>query len=84
MLLAAREFDEDVIDIDDDDEHPATLPGRHEIDFICGGPPCQSFSGANRFKRDDDPRTAMVAAVLSAVEHYRPKYFLIESTRLVS
>ncbi|KAG9080399.1 hypothetical protein FS749_008017 [Ceratobasidium sp. UAMH 11750] len=62
MLLAAREFDEDVIDIDDDDEHPATLPGRHEIDFICGGPPCQSFSGANRFKRDDDPRTAMVAA----------------------
>ncbi|KAG9099586.1 hypothetical protein FRC06_005127 [Ceratobasidium sp. 370] len=65
MLLAARGQELDEVTLDDA-EHSSTLPEQGEIDFICGGPPCQSFSGANRFKRDDDPRTAMVAAVLSA------------------
>ncbi|KAG9126884.1 hypothetical protein FRC07_001542 [Ceratobasidium sp. 392] len=77
-LLAASN-EENNMAAPDDQERSSLLPERHEIDFICGGPPCQSFSGANRFKRDDDPRTAMVAAVLSAVEHYQPKYFLIEN-----
>lgn len=28
---------------------------------VVGGPPCQSFTNANSNKRDDDPRTALVA-----------------------
>jgi hypothetical protein len=40
----------------------------------------QSFSGANRFKKDNDPRTTMIIAVLAAVDHYRPNYFLVVST----
>ncbi|QRV90058.1 DNA (cytosine-5-)-methyltransferase [Ceratobasidium sp. AG-Ba] len=77
-LLAAQDL-ENGRGLPERAENSKLLPEQHEIDFICGGPPCQSFSGANRFKRDDDPRSAMVAAVLSAVEHYRPKYFLIEN-----
>ncbi|CEL55663.1 DNA (cytosine-5-)-methyltransferase [Rhizoctonia solani AG-1 IB] len=62
-----------------DDSKEATLPGRYDVDFICAGPPCQSFSGANRFKKDNDPRTTMIIAVLAAVDHYRPNYFLVEN-----
>lgn len=38
MLLAAegQELDELALD---DAEHSPALPERHEIDFICGGPP---------------------------------------------
>ncbi|KAG8699837.1 hypothetical protein FRC09_006344, partial [Ceratobasidium sp. 395] len=77
-ILAAEGRDKYLAALNDQDRS-SLLPKQGEIDFICGGPPCQSFSGANRFKRDDDPRTAMVAAVMSAVEHYHPKYFLIEN-----
>lgn len=83
-----------------DSEDPAPLPDRHEIDFICGGPPwwvllsglcstllslenSQSFSGANRFKKEDDERMTMIAAILSAIEHYQPKYFLIVRTPIL-
>ncbi|KDN48697.1 hypothetical protein RSAG8_02684, partial [Rhizoctonia solani AG-8 WAC10335] len=62
-----------------DKDDPEPLPSRHDVDFIAAGPPCQSFSGANRFKKDNDPRTTMIIAILSAVDHYRPKYFVIEN-----
>ncbi|KAF8674221.1 Cytosine specific DNA methyltransferase replication foci domain [Rhizoctonia solani] len=63
----------------DSDSEDSTLPGRYDVDFICAGPPCQSFSGANRFRKDTDPRTTMIIAVMAAVDHYRPKYFLVAS-----
>ncbi|CAE6457888.1 unnamed protein product [Rhizoctonia solani] len=63
----------------DDEDDPEPLPGRHDVDFIAAGPPCQSFSGANRFKKDTDPRTTMIIAIFSAIDHYRPKYFAIEN-----
>jgi site-specific DNA-cytosine methylase len=28
----------------------AALPAPGEVEFICGGPPCQGFSGTNRFR----------------------------------
>ncbi|KAF9535246.1 S-adenosyl-L-methionine-dependent methyltransferase [Crepidotus variabilis] len=49
------------------------------IDFIFGGPPCQSFSKANRHKDPDDIRSTMPANMLSYVEHYDPNYFLLEN-----
>ncbi|CAE6460712.1 unnamed protein product [Rhizoctonia solani] len=62
-------------DIDD----PEPLPSRYDVDIIAAGPPCQSFSGANRFKNDNDPRSTMIIAVMAAIDHYRPKYFVIEN-----
>ncbi|KAF8201752.1 C5-DNA-methyltransferase [Pholiota molesta] len=56
------------------------LPAKNaQIDFIFGGPPCQSFSLANHSKRRDDIRTTMSCNMLSYVEHYNPTYFLLEN-----
>ncbi|EPQ57871.1 S-adenosyl-L-methionine-dependent methyltransferase [Gloeophyllum trabeum ATCC 11539] len=56
---------------------PMPVPG--EVDLIYGGPPCQSFSGANYNKVPDDPRSALIANFMSWVDYYRPRYFLIEN-----
>lgn len=31
------------------DESGQRLPRKGEVDLLCGGPPCQGFSGMNRF-----------------------------------
>jgi len=32
------------------------LPMKGEVDLLCGGPPCQGFSGMNRFNSRDYSR----------------------------
>ncbi|CAL1705539.1 unnamed protein product [Somion occarium] len=56
---------------------PMPMPG--EVDFICGGPPCQSFSRMNHHRSSNDIRSSLVANMLSYVELYRPRYFLLEN-----
>lgn len=56
--------------------HDAYLPGLDEVDIIYGGPPCQSFSYANAFKKDDDPRHSLSLTALSFVDLYRPSYVM--------
>ncbi|KDR81704.1 hypothetical protein GALMADRAFT_239835 [Galerina marginata CBS 339.88] len=64
-------------------DHKTTCPPlpekRDQIDFIFGGPPCQSFSRANHSKRRDDIRSTLACNMLSYVEHYEPNYFLLEN-----
>ncbi|TFK54606.1 S-adenosyl-L-methionine-dependent methyltransferase [Heliocybe sulcata] len=55
------------------------MPRPSEVDFIYGGPPCQSFSGANYNKRPNDPRSALIANFMAWVDYYKPMYFLIEN-----
>ncbi|KAJ7069693.1 S-adenosyl-L-methionine-dependent methyltransferase [Mycena amicta] len=54
------------------------LPRPGEIDIIMGGPPCQSFSGANYFK-EDDIRSTLPYTMLSLVEMLSPTYVLLEN-----
>ncbi|THH29585.1 hypothetical protein EUX98_g4594 [Antrodiella citrinella] len=58
-----------------------SMPMPGEVDFIFGGPPCQSFSGMNHNKKADDMRSTMPANMLSYVEFYRPQYFLLENVK---
>ena len=45
------------------------------IDGIIGGPPCQGFSSANRYlKEEDDPRNALFFEYLRFVEIIKPKF----------
>ncbi|CAG8512544.1 12197_t:CDS:10 [Ambispora leptoticha] len=57
------------------------MPAKGEVQFIYCGPPCQGFSGVNRYKKADDIKNSLVATALSYVDFYRPEYFLLENVR---
>ncbi|KAG2133739.1 S-adenosyl-L-methionine-dependent methyltransferase [Suillus clintonianus] len=62
-----------------DQKRLPSMPKPGEVDFIYGGPPCQSFSKLNHAKRDDDIRSTLVCNMIAYVEFYRPMYFLLEN-----
>ncbi|RKP35191.1 S-adenosyl-L-methionine-dependent methyltransferase, partial [Dimargaris cristalligena] len=55
------------------------MPAPGQVDFIYCGPPCQGFSGINRFPKADDIKNTLVTTSLSYVDFYRPRYFLLEN-----
>lgn len=61
----------------------AALPLPGEVDMICGGPPCQGYSGMNRFNKStwSMVQNSMIMSFLSYCDFYRPKYFLLENVR---
>lgn len=65
------------------DEQRRTLPMPGQVDFIHGGPPCQGFSGMNRFNKRawSKVQCEMILAFLSYADYLRPRYFLLENVR---
>ncbi|CAM8988592.1 unnamed protein product [Rhodiola kirilowii] len=61
----------------------SNLPLPGEVDFINGGPPCQGFSGMNRFNQStwSKVQCEMILAFLSFADYYRPRFFLLENVR---
>ncbi len=51
------------------------------ITLVCGGPPCQGFSMANRQRMIEDPRNQLYKAFLEFLSHVRPKFFLMENVK---
>ena len=51
------------------------------IDLVCGGPPCQGFSMANRQRIIDDPRNMLYKEYLNFLCAVRPKFFIMENVR---
>lgn len=66
-------------------DQAAAIPAPGEVEFICGGPPCQGFSGMNRFTLKGSlwskVQNEMILAYLSYADLYRPRYFLLENVR---
>ena len=54
--------------------------GNKEIDIVCGGPPCQSFSLAGKRKKFDK-KDDLFAHYLKVIRHLRPKYFVMENVK---
>lgn len=54
------------------------------IDLVCGGPPCQGFSMANRQRILDDPRNNLYKAFLYFLKKTRPKFFVMENVKGMS
>ena len=59
------------------------LPVKGEVELLVGGPPCQGFSGMNRFNHGTYSafKNSLVATYLSYCDYYRPKYFILENVR---
>ncbi len=51
------------------------------LDLVCGGPPCQGFSMANRQRLIDDPRNQLYKAYLYFLSITRPRFFIMENVR---
>lgn len=58
-------------------EQAELRPGA--VDLICGGPPCQGFSGYNRHRHPSDPRNSLVEEFLDFIVHLAPRYVLMEN-----
>lgn len=53
-----------------------------DIDVIIGGPPCQGFSAANRYKIEgEDPRNKLFFEFVKFVDLAQPKAIVIENVR---
>jgi len=52
-----------------------------DITLVCGGPPCQGFSMANRQRIIDDPRNQLYKAYLTFLSNVRPKFFIMENVK---
>ncbi|QEZ68487.1 DNA cytosine methyltransferase [Paraclostridium bifermentans] len=61
---------------------PKIFTNIKDVDIIIGGPPCQGFSAANRYKKEDeDPRNKLFFEYMKFVELVRPKAVLIENVK---
>lgn len=60
------------------------LPRFRNADLVCGGPPCQGFSMANRQRIIDDPRNQLYKEYLKLLSVVRPKFFIMENVRGMS
>ena len=53
-----------------------------DVDVVIGGPPCQGFSSANRYKLEGaDPRNKLFFEFVKFVDLAKPKAILIENVR---
>ena len=50
-----------------------------QIDLLCGGPPCQGYSTANRQRLIDDPRNKLYKDFIHSVKIFKPKFALMEN-----
>ena len=52
-----------------------------DVTLVCGGPPCQGFSMANRQRILDDPRNNLYKQYLIFLSSVRPKFFIMENVK---
>ncbi|KAI5727206.1 hypothetical protein M8J76_016131 [Diaphorina citri] len=72
-----------VIDNEVCDDKKQKLPRKGEVEMLCGGPPCQGFSGMNRFNQRQYSafKNSLIVSYLSYCDYYRPRFFLLENVR---
>ncbi|XP_071643809.1 DNA methyltransferase 1a [Temnothorax longispinosus] len=65
------------------DDNGQKLPQKGDVELLCGGPPCQGFSGMNRFnfRQYSLFKNSLIVTSLAYCDYYRPKFFLMENVR---
>lgn len=78
-LSKDRMFVGDISDLNDRyHEYRSLFDG---VDVVCGGPPCQGFSMANRQRLIDDPRNKLYKEYLRFLSMAKPKLFVMENVK---
>jgi DNA (cytosine-5)-methyltransferase 1 len=77
--LDAEFLKQDITEPDFLDNFLKKLKGK-EVDIVCGGPPCQSFSLAGKRKKFDK-KDDLFAHYLKVIRQLRPKYFVMENVK---
>jgi len=77
--LDAEFLRQDITEVDFLDNMLKRLKGK-EVDVVCGGPPCQSFSLAGKRKKFDK-KDDLFAHYLKVIRQLRPKYFVMENVK---
>lgn len=62
-------------------DHLADFQIPKDVTMVCGGPPCQGFSMANRQRVIDDPRNHLYKSYLEFLSKVRPRCFVMENVR---
>ena len=52
-----------------------------DVTLVCGGPPCQGFSFANRQRIIDDPRNKLYKSYLNFLSFVKPQFFIMENVK---
>lgn len=60
-------------------EHAAA--SAHQIDVVCGGPPCQAFSTAGKRQGFQDERGNVFLKFIDVIKQIKPRYAVIENVR---
>lgn len=80
----------DVYSLTDDNlrlmQHHWANKGIDDVDVICGGPPCQGFSGIGhrrtfKLDKEDIPSNHLFLEMVRIIKFVRPKVFLFENVR---
>ena len=69
----------DIVKLNEDIDSYSEL--LSDITLVCGGPPCQGFSMANRQRILDDPRNNLYKQYLIFLSKVRPKFFVMENVK---
>jgi len=77
--LDAEFLRQDITEPDFLDNFLKKLKGK-EVNIVCGGPPCQSFSLAGKRKKFDK-KDDLFAHYLKVIRQLRPKYFVMENVK---
>jgi DNA (cytosine-5)-methyltransferase 1 len=77
--LDAAFLKQDISEINFLDNLLKKLDGK-EVDVVCGGPPCQSFSLAGKRKKFDK-KDDLFSHYLKVIRQLRPKYFVMENVK---
>ena len=62
-------------------EHFSDFTIPKDVTLVCGGPPCQGFSMANRQRVIDDPRNQLYKSYLEFLAKVRPLCFVMENVQ---
>ncbi|KAB0791577.1 hypothetical protein PPYR_03377 [Photinus pyralis] len=72
-----------VMSENEDEVDGKRLPKKGDVELLVGGPPCQGFSGMNRFNAGQYSlfKNSLIVSYLSFCDYYRPAYFILENVR---